>query len=204
MNLINELLEVAKIQSGKYKIYKEPTSVYNLVEAAINTIRPSIDEKQIRIVTSLPENLPGILIDAQKIFQVLLNLLSNAAKFTMDGEIEIKLFQKQGQVYFVIRDTGIGIPRDELANIFREFHQVDRSLTRQFGGTGLGLSLAKYLVELHGGKIWVESVPEKGSAFFFTLPVSSNLEQNQTIENGKQNMTGDVARTYLPRAENTR
>ena len=178
LNLINELLDIAKIQSGKFKIYKEISSVYTIVDAAISTIKPSIDGKNLRLLYSFEEKLPEIFVDSQKIFQVLLNILGNAVKFTTDGEIEMKVFQNEGYIYFEIRDTGIGMSKNELDEIFKDFRQLDGSFTWRHGGSGLGLCLAKYLVELHGGEIGAESSPKLGSKFFFKLPIDNYVVNN--------------------------
>ncbi len=174
LNLINELLDFAKIQSGKFKIYKEISSAYSIAKAAISTVKPSLEEKGIRLLCSFEDNLPQIFVDSQKIYQVLLNILSNAVKFTSDGEIEVKIFKKKKHIQFEVRDTGIGMSKHELDEIFQDFRQLDGSFTRSHGGTGLGLSLAKYLIELHGGEINAESCPNRGSNFFFKLPIEDH------------------------------
>lgn len=174
LNLINELLDFAKIQSGKFKIYKEISSAYSIVNAAISTVKPSLEEKGIRLLCSFEDNLPQFYVDSQKIYQVLLNILSNAVKFTSDGEIEVKIFKKKKHIQFEVRDTGIGMSKHEINEIFQDFRQLDGSFTRNHGGTGLGLSLAKYLIELHGGEINAESCPNKGSHFFFKLPIEDH------------------------------
>ena len=174
LNLINELLDFAKIQSGKFKIYKEISSAYSIAKAAISTVKPSLEEKGIRLLCSFEDNLPQFFVDSQKIYQVLLNILSNAVKFTSDGEIEVKIFKKKKHIQFEVRDTGIGMSKHELDEIFQDFRQLDGSFTRSHGGTGLGLSLAKYLIELHGGEINAESCPNRGSNFFFKLPIEDH------------------------------
>jgi len=171
LNLINELLEFAKIQSGKFKIYKEYASVYDIVDATIVTIQPSINEKKLKLIINLENDLPKIFVDAQKIYQVLLNLFSNAVKFTSQGEIEVNVSKVENFIIFKVRDTGIGISKKDSEKIFQDFNQADGSFTRKYGGTGLGLSLAKYLVELHEGEIWMESVLKKGSKFLFKIPI---------------------------------
>ena len=171
LNLINELLDFAKIQSGKFKVYKDYSSVYDIVDAAISTIRPSLESKKLNLIKSIKPDLPRLFVDSQKIYQVLLNILSNSIKFTSEGEIELKVHKNNEKVRFSVRDTGIGISESEIEKIFIDFHQVDGSFTRNYGGTGLGLSLAKYLIEAHDGEIWVDSLPGSGSTFSFEVPI---------------------------------
>jgi len=183
LNLINELLDFAKIQSGNFKIYREPASIYSIVEAAVNTVKPAMQEKKLHLLVNLEKDLPNINVDSQKIYQVLLNILSNAIKFTAAGEIEITVRRQDDYALFSVRDTGIGIAPEDLNKVFLDFHQVDGGITRTFGGAGLGLGLAKYMVESHQGKIWVESILGKGSIFFFNLPINfspDNIEVPQT------------------------
>jgi len=116
-------------------------------------------------------DLPLALGDGKRITQCLMNLAGNALKFTREGRVEIRAELAGERLLFAVADTGIGIPTDQIDNIFEEFRQADATVSRDFGGTGLGLSITRKLVELHGGRIWVESLPGKGSTFFFSIPV---------------------------------
>jgi two-component system sensor histidine kinase ChiS len=116
-------------------------------------------------------DLPLCLGDGKRITQCLMNLAGNALKFTAAGRVEIRVDQEGERLRFAVADTGIGIPADQIEHIFEEFRQADATVTRDFGGTGLGLAITKKLVELHGGRLWVQSEPGAGSTFFFTVPV---------------------------------
>ncbi len=188
LNLINQLLDFALIQNDKLKIYREPCSVYDLIDAAVATIRPAIEQKDLRFKKNIPEGLPHIIADGQKIFQVLLNLLSNAVKFTDQGEIELQVSRKDSYIEFEVRDTGIGIDQNDLDKIFEDFQQASGGMSRKYGGAGLGLSLARHFVKVHGGEIWVESRPGSGSSFHFTIPLETDkggLEQRSTEDQNK-------------------
>jgi signal transduction histidine kinase len=123
------------------------------------------------MILDVPTDLPKVLGDSLRIRQILYNLVSNAIKFTAVGEVRIsaELTDDNEMVHVYVRDTGTGIPPDHLEQVFSKFHQVDNSATRKVGGTGLGLTITRYLVEMHGGKIWVESELGQGSTFHFTL-----------------------------------
>jgi signal transduction histidine kinase len=119
-------------------------------------------------------DIPPARGDGRRITQCLMNLAGNALKFTRQGRVEIDVRLEDGWLTYRVSDTGIGIPKDEVENIFAEFRQVDTTITREFGGTGLGLSITKRLVEMHGGRIGVESELGKGSRFFFTVPLHAD------------------------------
>jgi signal transduction histidine kinase len=119
----------------------------------------------------VPDEIPPAVGDGKRITQCLLNLAGNAMKFTPRGRIEIRVERQDNTLLYCVSDTGVGIPRDQLENIFAEFRQADATVAQEFGGTGLGLSITKKFVEMHGGRIWVESEPGKGSAFFFSIPL---------------------------------
>jgi signal transduction histidine kinase len=119
----------------------------------------------------VPADLPIAYGDSGRLTQCLMNLAGNAIKFTREGRVVIGVESAGGGLLFKVSDTGIGIPREELQNVFAEFRQVDAAVTREFGGTGLGLSITKRFVEMHGGRIWVESDVGKGCTFYFTVPL---------------------------------
>jgi signal transduction histidine kinase len=131
--------------------------------------------KKLNLKTVIEEGLPSGRGDERRITQALLNLVGNAIKFTETGEVGIKAAAANGAFQIAVVDTGPGIPLEHQQRIFDEFQQVDSSSTRKKGGTGLGLSISKKIIELHGGRIWVESEPGKGSTFRFTLPVQLNM-----------------------------
>lgn len=171
LNLINDILDISKIEAGQLMLYIDEYSMGDL----IHTVNASVDalaaEKNLRLKVSIPTDLPIGRGDEQRIAQVLMNLVGNAIKFTEDGEVLVEVSVSDGSFVVAVSDTGKGLSKDDLSVIFREFHQVDGSSTREKGGTGLGLSIAKKIVELHGGSIWVESELEKGSVFRFKIPL---------------------------------
>ena len=180
-NILNDLLNLSRIESGKIELKFENIELKEITELAASSLRPYADGKSIQIEAQIPEQLPAIYGDQEKIEQIFTNLIGNAIKFTPDGGkilITAKLLShdKKGgygdMAAISIKDTGIGIPAEHLEAIFEKFHQVEGSLQRSVSGTGLGLAITKGLVEAHQGKIWVESEVEKGSTFTFTLPVS--------------------------------
>ena len=141
------------------------------VENAVAALEHSASEKELELSVQV-EDLPPILADERRLTQhVLLNLIKNAIKFTPAGKISVGVRRENGDVLFWVKDTGIGIPASEQERIFETFHQVDGSITRQAEGTGLGLAIAHKFVELHRGRIWVESEEGKGSTFYVTVPL---------------------------------
>jgi len=172
--LINDLLDLAKIESGKIEFRSSRVSLSGLVHEVAEALRPVAAEKVIALETTIRE--PSILVwaDRDKINQVLTNLIGNAIKFTpVQGRITVSASRNGGEsVQVSVSDTGPGVPPDEKEKIFAKFYQIAEVNGENSKGTGLGLAIAKALVELHGGKIWVESEPGRGSTFSFTLPVS--------------------------------
>lgn len=180
-NILNNLLNLSRIESGRIESKFENISLKSVIDSTVSTLHPQADEKAITIEVHLTEDLPPIYGDREKIEQILVNLINNAIKFTHEeGKITISakpyFEEREGKVGHKIavsvKDTGVGIPAEHLQSVFEKFYQVEGSLQRSAGGTGLGLAITKGLVELHQGKIWVESEVGKGSTFTFTLPVS--------------------------------
>jgi two-component sensor histidine kinase len=182
-NILNDLLNLSKIESGKIELRFENVRLKQLIDLTASSLRPQADGKSIQIEVEVPEQLPTIYGDPEKIEQILTNLIGNSIKFTPEeGKILIDTKhlskEKEGgygdRVAVSVKDTGIGIPPEQFESIFEKFHQVEGSLHRSTSGTGLGLAITKGLVEAHQGKIWVESKVGKGSTFTFTLPVSED------------------------------
>ncbi len=178
LNIINDLLDISKIESGKEIINKENIIIPSLLNELESFVNPMIKRKNLIYSTAVDNNVPkSILSDYVKLKQVLLNILDNAVKFTEKGEIKLKLKiidrdEPSNYIQFSISDSGIGIPEKDFRKIFDSFIQGDGSLTRRFGGTGIGLSLCKNYVEMLGGRIWVESKVGVGTTFHFTIDVS--------------------------------
>jgi GAF domain-containing protein/CheY-like chemotaxis protein len=192
LKMINDILDISKIDAGKMELAFENVNIGDIINSVLSTARGLIRDKPIQLVTDIEENLPLVYADPTRIRQIFLNLLSNAAKFTDTGTITVTARQQisdsgEPELYLSVSDTGMGIAFDDQARLFEPFVQVDGSPTRSTGGTGLGLSITRMLVELHNGKIGLESDIGFGSTFFFTLPLSEtspdlfNPELNKII-----------------------
>jgi len=171
LGLINGLLDLSKIEAGRMEINVEDVDVLPIVEDVVALVRPQSDSKDLVVTADIPVDLPTILADRARFRQVLVNLMSNAVKFTDKGAVTVSATSAEGWVTVSVADTGIGISSEAQAYIFDEFRQADASTTRRYGGTGLGLAISKRLVALHGGRIWVESGANGGATFSFTMPV---------------------------------
>jgi CheY-like chemotaxis protein/nitrogen-specific signal transduction histidine kinase/HPt (histidine-containing phosphotransfer) domain-containing protein len=181
LTIINDILDFSKVESGKLELENQPFDLRACIEEALDLLAAEAAEKKLDIPYQLDDGIPAQVIgDVTRLRQVLVNLLGNGIKFTEKGDVvtQVRILSAPDpggdtgiwHLQFSVRDTGIGIPVDRLARLFRPFMQADASTTRYYGGTGLGLAISKKLVELMGGKMWAESVPGKGSAFHFTLP----------------------------------
>jgi signal transduction histidine kinase/two-component SAPR family response regulator/HPt (histidine-containing phosphotransfer) domain-containing protein len=187
LTIINDILDFSKIESGKLELEQEPFDLRVCVEEALDLLAPKAAEKDLDLVGQVDELVPSCVVgDVTRLRQVLVNLLSNGVKFTAAGEVvlHVKVVSGSGpnglktaSLHFAVRDTGIGIPVGHLARLFRSFSQAEASTARQYGGTGLGLAISKQLVEMMSGKMWVESVPERGSTFHFTVELGRAAEQ---------------------------
>ena len=168
--MVTELLELSKIESGRLTLDLQPASAYDLLVSASKRMQLQAERAGLSLRVECADDLPKVKIDSQRLEQVLVNLIHNAVKFTRSGGKEV-LFAEAGigEVRFAVRDSGIGIPADDVTRIFERFYRVDKSRTGS--GTGLGLSIAKHIVEAHGGKIWAESVEGRGSTFYFSIPI---------------------------------
>ncbi len=171
LRLINDVLDLSKIEAGRMQLALSEYSVREVVDIVQVSLRALAAEKGLDFVVSVPDDLPVARGDNGRLTQCLMNLVGNAIKFTRAGRVEVSVELIGAELLFRVTDTGIGIPADELENIFAEFRQVDTTVTREFGGTGLGLSITRSFVELHGGRIWVESEFGNGCTFFFAVPL---------------------------------
>jgi signal transduction histidine kinase len=171
LSLINELLDLAKIEAGRMEVYAETFKLEEVLRIATTTVEPMLRNGNVRLITEVAADMPLIKSDRDKLKQIVLNLLSNSAKFTEKGEIKVAAWRDNGWIKLTVSDTGIGMNQEALKYIFEEFRQVDMSTTRKYGGTGLGLAIVKRLANLLGGDIEVESEEGKGSKFTITLPV---------------------------------
>jgi signal transduction histidine kinase len=174
LGLINTVLDIAKIESGQFTLNMSEYDVLSIVETVRSATESLAQNKKLTFKTDVAKKLPIGLGDEQRLTQVLLNLVGNAIKFTDMGEVHIKARAENGHFAVSVTDTGPGIPTDQLTRVFEQFHQVDSSNTKAKGGTGLGLAISKQIVEMHGGRIWVESILGKGSTFHMELPVRAS------------------------------
>jgi len=172
--LIDSLLDLAKIESGKMEVHPELVQIDELVQSAVTTIEPMLNKEQIRLVCDVPVDIAPVYTDGEKLRQILLNLLGNAVKFTNRGEIKISACQVNGDFKLAVGDTGIGIDNADLARIFEEFDRGPLASEGQYHGTGLGLAIVKRLVDVLGGSIAVESEVGKGSMFTVTLLIKKS------------------------------
>jgi signal transduction histidine kinase len=171
LGLINTVLDIAKIESGQFSLNLGEYAVESVVETVRAATESLAETKKLALKTDVAKRLPVCLGDEQRLTQVLLNLVGNAIKFTDTGEVRIVANAANSHFTVSVTDSGPGIPQDQLTRVFDQFHQVDNSNTKAKGGTGLGLAIAKQIVEMHGGRIWVESTLGKGATFQMELPV---------------------------------
>ena len=171
LGLINTVLDIAKIESGQFTLNMTDYSIEGVVETVRAATESLAQNKKLVLTTEVATSLPLGLGDEQRLTQVLLNLVGNAIKFTDTGEVRVTANAVNGRFAVSVADTGPGIPEHERTRIFEQFHQVDDSNTTAKGGTGLGLASAKQIVEMHGGRIWVDSTVGKGSTFQMELPM---------------------------------
>lgn len=173
--LVNDLLDLSQLEAGKARLVREPCSLEKIIQETLVSLRPWADTKSIGLAQNIQGDLPQAEVDANKIIQVLVNLVSNAIKFTPAKgtiSVEASVFEDK-EIKVTVQDTGIGIPAEELPKVFERFYQVRSLQSMDVKGTGIGLTITKGIVELHGGKIWVESEVGKGTRFIFTLPVKA-------------------------------
>ncbi len=170
-NLVDDVLSLAEVDAGRMRLSPETITVQDLASEAARIVGPFFAQKGLFLKMEVPNDLPPIYADRLRLRQVLLNLLTNAARFTDQGGATIKATLGPGLIEVRVSDTGPGISQEALSKLFEPFKQADSSIRRRYGGTGLGLALSKRFVELHGGKIWIESAPGQGTTVIFTLPI---------------------------------
>ncbi len=177
-DLVNDLLDIGRIDSGRIELEKRAVNVASLVEQVMESLRRKAEEKGLRLHSQVAPDLPPVWGDSARLIQVLTNLVSNAYQYTPpEGEITVQA-ERQGEMVLIqVKDTGIGITPQDQEKIFDRFFRADHPLVQEIRGTGLGLSIVKSLVEMHGGEIWVESEPGQGSTFSFTLPIAQEEEE---------------------------
>lgn len=180
--LINEVLDLSKMEAGKIEWKQIETDFSEVIERAISATTALFANSNVKLLSEIEPNLPLVSIDKDRFIQVIINLISNASKFTEEGSVKcVAYFDKQAkEIVFQVIDSGIGIPEEYVDKVFEKFKQVGDTLTNKPQGTGLGLSICKQIVEHHGGKIWAESEVGKGSKFSFTLPATAEKSADAT------------------------
>jgi len=203
LTITNDILDFSKIESGKLELEKQPFNLRSCLEDSLDLLAAKAVEKNLELAYQTDDGIPTTLLgDGSRLRQVLVNLLSNAVKFTSVGEVVVQVKALSAaqdknsddpwHLHFSVSDTGIGIPVNRMARLFKSFSQAETSTSRQYGGTGLGLAISKRLVELMGGKMWVESVPKKGSTFHFTVPLSAVPNTPKAVLQGRQPKLADL------------
>lgn len=176
LGIVNDLLDVAKIEVGKFQINPAATNINRIIQDKAEEYKPLALEKNLTLEAHLPDQEVKLKIDPERIGQVIANLLSNAIKFTDEGQIGLSLTDKENEITVSVKDTGPGIDPKDQARLFSKFGQLTTKLPRTARGTGLGLVIARGIVEAHGGKIWIDSKPEEGSTFSFSIPKKQKLK----------------------------
>ena len=171
LGLINDVLDLSKIEAGQLVLDLADYSLKDVAQTVHSAVEPLAADKKLKFTTEVTPDLPRGRGDERRLTQVLLNLVGNAIKFTDHGEVAIKVSVANGAFNVAVHDTGPGISAADQAKLFQEFQQADNSVTKKKGGTGLGLAISKRIIEMHGGRIWVNSTVGQGSTFAFTLPV---------------------------------
>ena len=177
LGLINQVLDLSKIEAGKLELNVETINIAPLIDEVVGTTRPLADQSKNNLAIDCPRDLPSIEVDALRLRQILLNLLSNACKFTKNGNVTLRVARSvkdaQEVLEFAVTDTGIGMTPEQVGRLFEEFSQGDASTARQYGGTGLGLAITRHLCRMMGGDVTVRSEPGKGSTFLVSLPLAA-------------------------------
>jgi signal transduction histidine kinase len=180
LGLINDVLDLSKIEAGQLVLSLDQYSLKDVVNGVFSAVEPLATEKKLAFKVEVPPNLPAGRGDERRLTQVLLNLVGNAIKFTDQGEVAIKASAENGSYSLAVRDSGPGISEADQKKLFQEFQQADNSTTKAKGGTGLGLAISKRIIEMHGGRIWVESQLGQGSTFSLTLPIKVEQQARQS------------------------
>jgi two-component system phosphate regulon sensor histidine kinase PhoR len=171
--IVNDLLDLSSVESGKMKMTFTFCSLYDVIDRVINTLRSNAVEKSVLVFHKIPRNFPNVWADETCLAQIFLNLIENAIKYNnLKGSVTVSAREDHGRIVVDVTDTGIGIPEEDLPRIFERFYRVDKARSRQLGGTGLGLSIVKHMVQAIDGEVSVQSVLEEGSTFTISLPKS--------------------------------
>ena len=203
-HLVNDILDFSKLRHQSLELHRKPVDLHSLTEVVLTLSRPLVGAKPLELENAVPEDSPSVDADENRLQQILHNLVGNAVKFTETGSVRV-IARSQGDSLFIgVEDTGIGVPPEQQERIFKAFEQADASTEREFGGTGLGLAVTRRLVELHGGRLWVQSEAGEGSTFYFTLPVADTnqgaAQPTLAVLPGPEDQTLAESPTVEPRA----
>lgn len=191
-SLVDDILDFSKMRHHDLQLMLAPVDVKSVANVVLTLSKTLVKQKDLKLIDVIEDNLPAVMADENRLQQILYNLVGNALKFTNSGYVSISAYQVSDKMEISVTDSGIGIPLDKQETIFDSFSQAEDSIARQYGGTGLGLAVTKQLVELHDGEIWLKSTPGIGSAFFFTLPLTSEKvdasgrKQSKSTEEGQE------------------
>lgn len=190
--LVNDVLDLSQVEAGRMALSKEWVSIKDMLEAAVSVVQGLFNTKGLYLRLEIPNSLPQVFCDQIRIRQVVINLLSNAGRFTAKGGVTVSCRVEKDHLIVSVADTGPGIPQEDQDRIFEPFQQADNSTRRLYGGSGLGLTISKQFVELHGGKMGLTSQPGQGTTFFFTLPLAPALDGEEALAQQR------VRRSLLP------
>lgn len=178
MSVLNDLLDLAQMNAGEFRLKRELIDLHAVCDEAMGSVRSLLRSPNIQLVRDYPHVWPQVLVDPKRFRQALLNLLGNAAKYTDEGQITLRVRSHEHTATFAVEDTGIGIPEEHLETVFQEFRQLDETMARRRVGTGLGLPISRHLIERHGGTLSVKSQEGQGSTFTITLPLATANQAN--------------------------
>ena len=178
-SLVDDILDFSRLKSRELILRRKAVDLHALAQVVLRNCEPMMQGKDVIVNNHIPQNLKAVYGDESRLLQILFNLVGNAIKFTEKGHVSLMAVQQEDQILVSISDTGVGIPRSMQQKIFESFEQGDGSTTRNYGGTGLGLTISRQLIELHGGSISVKSTPGKGSTFYFTLPATDEKPESE-------------------------
>ncbi len=189
LGLINDVIDLNRIETGRFSLERGPVVTRQLLNSVLDTVEPIAINKGLTITREF-DHAPAIYADEQRARQILTNIVANAVKFTAEGGVRVRASADGGMVRIEIADTGIGIASDQYDLVFAEFEQLDNSPTREYEGSGLGMAITKRLVERHGGKIWLESAPGRGTTFYVTLPIAPAEPTSELAPNAEPAIAG--------------
>jgi signal transduction histidine kinase/CheY-like chemotaxis protein len=180
-SLVDDVLDLAEVETGRMQLFREPTSIKEVIQEAMEAVSVLFEQKGLSLTLDVPDDLPPAYCDRTRIRQVILNLLSNAGRFTEEGGAIIRARCEQEILLVSVADTGPGLDPDSRMRLFQPFQQADASIRRRYGGTGLGLAISQRFVEMHGGRIWLEGAPKEGTMACFTLPAHKPTPEDGTL-----------------------